>query len=127
MGCRYRRCTSQGYVVGGKTGTAEKAIEKGYARKRLITSFVGVFPMHAPRYVVLAMLDEPQGTKETSNYMTAGWNAAPTVGRIIRRVAPLLGVAPVDELDPEILRALALPPSADPFAKKAKGGRDATL
>lgn len=122
-----RSAAAQGYVVGGKTGTAEKAIEKGYARKRLITSFVGVFPMHAPRYVVLAMLDEPQGTKETSNYMTAGWNAAPTVGRIIRRVAPLLGVAPVDELDPEILHALALPPSADPFAKKAKGGRDATL
>ncbi|MDF1722674.1 MAG: penicillin-binding protein 2 [Minwuia sp.] len=122
-----RSAAAPGYMVGGKTGTAEKAIAKGYARKRLITSFVATFPMHAPRYVVFAMLDEPKGTKETFNYITAGWNAAPTVGRMIPRIAPLLGVVPVDEMDPEILRAMALPPSADPEARKKKGGRDATL
>lgn len=122
-----RSAAAPGYMVGGKTGTAEKAIAKGYARKRLITSFVAAFPMQAPRYVVFAMLDEPQGTKETFNYITAGWNAAPTVGRMIPRIAPLLGVVPVDEQDGEILRAMALPPSADPLARKQKGARDATL
>lgn len=102
-----------GYVVGGKTGTAEKAIARGYSRKRMITSFVGAFPMHAPRYVVLVMLDEPQATKETFGYATAGWNAAPTVARIVPRIAPLLDVAPVDEKSPAVIDALALPPAAE--------------
>lgn len=103
---------ARGYLVGGKTGTAEKAVGRGYARKRLITSFVGAFPMHAPRYVVLVMLDEPQATKQTFGYATAGWNAAPTVGRIIPRIAPLLGVAPASEEDPAINDALSLPAAA---------------
>ena len=83
-----------GYRVGGKTGTAEKPSVGGYRRKALISSFVGVFPIDAPRYLVLAMLDEPKGTKETFGYATGGWTAAPTVGRIVSRIAPLLGVEP---------------------------------
>jgi cell division protein FtsI (penicillin-binding protein 3) len=81
-----------GYLVGGKTGTAEKAGINGYRRQALLSSFVGVFPSTSPQYVVLVMLDEPKGTKETFGYATAGWTAAPVVGQVIRHAAPLLGV-----------------------------------
>ena len=83
-----------GYLVGGKTGSAEKSGKRGYRRKALISSFVGVFPIDAPRYLVLVMLDEPIGTKQTFGYATGGWTAAPTVGRVVARLAPLFGVKP---------------------------------
>lgn len=105
-----RQAAVPGYLVGGKTGTSEKVKPGGgYNRRALLTSFVGAFPMHDPRYVVVAVLDEPKGLKETHNFATAGWNAAPTVGRVIARIAPLLGVAPVTESDPAIVEALYLP------------------
>jgi cell division protein FtsI (penicillin-binding protein 3) len=83
-----------GYMVGGKTGTAEKSVAGGYRRHALLSSFVGIFPSTAPRYVVLALLDEPHGTKQTFGYAGGGWTAAPAVARIIGRIAPLLGVEP---------------------------------
>jgi cell division protein FtsI (penicillin-binding protein 3) len=88
-----------GYRVGGKTGTAEKAKGGGYARKDLVTTFAGVFPMDDPRYVVVAMLDEPKGTKETYGFATAGWNVAPIVGKVIARIGPALGVVPSETKD----------------------------
>lgn len=84
-----------GYEVAGKTGTAEKPGRGGYNKNRLLTSFLSVFPASSPEYLVLVVLDEPQATKETHGFATAGWNAAPTAGRVIRRVAPILGVRPV--------------------------------
>lgn len=87
-----RNAAADGYRVGGKTGTAEKAVDGRYSRKAMITTFVGAFPIEAPRYVVLAMLDEPQGTKETHNFATAGWNVAPVVGELITHIGPILGV-----------------------------------
>ena len=100
-----------GYIVGGKTGTAEKVgATGGYARKALISSFVAAFPMNDPRYVVYAVLDEPKGTKETFNYATGGWVAAPLVGNVIRRIAPIAGISPVDPESPEIRHALAIAP-----------------
>jgi cell division protein FtsI (penicillin-binding protein 3) len=48
--------------------------------------------VHDPRYVVFILLDQPHGTKETAGFALAGWTAAPTVGRVIQRIAPLLGV-----------------------------------
>ena len=87
-----------GYVVGGKTGSAEKLTRAGvYSENQVRTSFAAAFPMQAPRYVILVLLDEPQGLKETFNFATAGWNAAPTVGRIIAEIAPMLGVYPTTE------------------------------
>lgn len=83
-----------GYEVGGKTGTAEKAVNGSYRKKAVLSSFVAAFPMDAPRYVVVVMIDEPQGTKETYGFITAGWTAAPTAGRIIAQVAPLMGLMP---------------------------------
>src|SRR3546814_17372739 len=71
-----------GYLVGGKTGWAEKARAGGYARKALMSSFVAAFPMTSPEYVVFVMLDEPKGTKATYGYATGGWTAAPAeIGR----------------------------------------------
>jgi cell division protein FtsI (penicillin-binding protein 3) len=64
--------------------------------------------MNEPRYTVLVMVDEPHGTKKTFGYATGGWVAAPAVGRIIPRIAPLLGVPPVDEGTPEVRRAVAI-------------------
>lgn len=83
-----------GYEVGGKTGTAEKAGHGGYRKKAVLSSFVAAFPMDAPRYAVLIMIDEPQATKETYGFITAGWTAAPVVGRVIAQIAPLLGLMP---------------------------------
>jgi cell division protein FtsI (penicillin-binding protein 3) len=86
-----------GYRVGGKTGSAEKiSAHGGYARKALLSSFVGAFPIDDPRYVVLAMLDEPHGTKATGGFATGGAVAAPTVGRLVARLGPLMGLEPVD-------------------------------
>jgi cell division protein FtsI (penicillin-binding protein 3) len=81
-----------GYDVGGKTGSAEKPNGHGYDHHKLITSFCGVFPIDAPRYLVFVLLDEPKATKDTYGFATAGWTTAPLVGRIIARIAPLLGV-----------------------------------
>lgn len=91
------RADVPGYSVAGKTGTAEKASAGGYLKKALLTSFVGVFPTESPRYIVLVVLDEPKGTPQTYGYRTAGWNAAPTVGNVVRRMAPIMGMRPIYE------------------------------
>jgi len=94
----------EGYRIGGKTGTAEKEVNGRYRRDARISSFVGVFPIERPRYVVLAVLDEPRGNKQTLNFATGGWVAAPAVGKMVKRIAPLMGVAPSAPSDaiPEI-------------------------
>jgi len=89
-----KRADAEGYRVGGKTGTAEKVVGGRYSTSALLTSFVAAFPTDAPEYVVLVMLDEPQRVPESHNHATAGVNAAPTVSRIVARIAPILGVPP---------------------------------
>jgi len=92
------RADVEGYRVGGKTGTAEKVVNGKYSREDKITSFIGVFPMDSPKYVVFAMLDEPVGIEETAYKATGGWVAAPVVGRIIEKIGPLLGILPKDNV-----------------------------
>jgi cell division protein FtsI (penicillin-binding protein 3) len=88
-----KRADVPGYDVGGKTGSAQVPGPHGrYIPHALRTSFYGVFPVHNPRYVVFVLLDQPHGTKETAGFALAGWTAAPTVGRVIQRIAPLLDV-----------------------------------
>lgn len=84
----------EGYMVGGKTGTADKPTgsRRGYDGRAVISSFVGVFPADDPRYAVLSVLDEPQGDAETWGFRTGGWTAAPVVSRIIAQAGPVLGV-----------------------------------
>jgi len=99
-----------GYVVGGKTGTADKTGgHGGYNRNARLASFIAAFPIQNPKYLVFAMLDEPKGTKATYGFATGGWVAAPMVGRIISQIAPLLNITPVDENDPTVEAALRLP------------------
>ncbi|HIP79016.1 MAG TPA: penicillin-binding protein 2, partial [Kiloniellaceae bacterium] len=92
-----RKANAEGYVVGGKTGTAEKLAGRGYSRNSRIASFVGAFPMSAPRYVAFVMVDEPKPTKETHGYATGGWVAAPVMRGIVERMAPLVGFMPQDD------------------------------
>jgi cell division protein FtsI (penicillin-binding protein 3) len=102
------QASAPGYVVGGKTGTADKVSGRHYAEMKLLSSFVGVFPINNPKYLILTMVDEPHPNKESHGYATAGWTVAPVTSRVIQRIAPLLGVEPVDESSPEIQRALAV-------------------
>lgn len=95
-----------GYRVAGKTGTADKARAGGYNRNNRVATFAGFFPADAPRYVVVAMLDSPQATKDTYGFATAGWTAAPAVNRLVGRIAPALGVAPSMTKDVESLSLL---------------------
>ena len=69
-----------GYLVGGKTGSADKPGRGGYRGGGLIASFVAAFPIDRPRYVVLVTFDEPKGDAETYGQAHGGWTAAPTVG-----------------------------------------------
>lgn len=94
-----------GYRVGGKTGTAEKVVKGRYSTENRLTSFIGAFPMEDPQYLVLVMLDEPKATPDTHGFATAGWNAVPTAGRVIERIAPMLGIQP--EFTPEDLEKIA--------------------
>mgnify|MGYP000423263902 CR=1 FL=1 len=91
-----RNANLPGYEVGGKTGTAEKPGRGGYRQKALISSFVGMFPMNDPKFVILYSLDEPKGLPETGGYATAGWVAAPSVKVIVENIASLYGILPGD-------------------------------
>ena len=89
-----KRANAQGYRVGGKTGTAEKVVNGRYAKSSLLNSFLSVFPTDDPQYLVLVTLDEPQRVEATKFRSTAGVNAAPTVGKVVTRIGPILGVQP---------------------------------
>lgn len=89
-----RNADAPGYRVGGKTGTAEKPGGNGYSASLNVSTFAAAFPMDAPRYVVIAMLDSPIGNAQSFGQRTAGWTAAPVVARVVMRAGPLLGVIP---------------------------------
>ena len=97
-----KKADAPGYRVGGKTGSAEKY----HNRSLLVTTFAGVFPMDEPRYVVVVMLDEPKATAETYGFRTAGWNVAPVVSKTVSRIAPMLGVRPDKNREPNMSEVL---------------------
>ena len=102
-----KRAAVPGYRVGGKTGTAEKVINGKYSKDHRLTSFIGAFPMDDPKYLVLVMLDDPKPLPETHGFATSGWNAVPTAGKVIARIAPLLGIVPrldSEEAKQELIR-----------------------
>ncbi|NUR46107.1 MAG: penicillin-binding protein 2 [Sphingomonas sp.] len=97
-----KKADAPGYRVGGKTGTAEKLIGGHYSSAAVVTSFAGVFPMDEPRYVMVMMLDDPKATAETYGFHTAAWNIGPAFGVAVSRIAPLLGIAPDKNREPDM-------------------------
>ncbi len=88
-----KRAEVPGFLVGGKTGTADKVVNGRYSRSKRFNAFLSAFPVNDPQYVVLVIIDEPKPEKG-KRYATAGMNAAPTVAAIVKRAAPILGVVP---------------------------------
>ncbi|MES2215041.1 MAG: penicillin-binding protein 2 [Pseudomonadota bacterium] len=95
-----------GYLVGGKTGTAEVQVGKRYVKNQRRASFFGIVPAVDPKYAIYVMLDRPQGTKETFGFAGGGWTATPTGGSIISRMVALFGMQPYDPNDLEIQKKL---------------------
>ncbi len=113
-----RQADVQGYMVGGKTGSADKvSAHGGYLKSSNRTIFVSAFPIDAPRYAVFVLLDEPKGIKETYNFATAGWNAVPTTGDIVGKIGPMLGVFPLGHDD-------NFQPLVSLMASYTNGGKD---
>lgn len=115
------------YEVGGKTGTAEKASRGGYRQKALISSFVGMFPMSEPKFLILVSLDEPHGTAETGGYATGGMVSAPSVKAIIENIISLYGILPGDWSNQTPLEIastpvmMSQPPMAQAFTAAPRG------
>ncbi|WP_447728804.1 peptidoglycan D,D-transpeptidase FtsI family protein [Sphingomonas koreensis] len=119
------KADAPGYRVGGKTGTAEVPGAGGYKRNQNVSTFAAAFPMDAPRYVVLVMLDSPVGNAQTHGFSTAGWTAAPVVNRVIMRTGAMLGVVPDETRDVDVADLTPLLWKAEP-KNKPKGAAAAT-
>lgn len=96
------RADAEGYRVGGKTGSAERAVDGRYVRNSVVATFAGAFPMDRPRYVVLVMIDRPPGNAYSLGQRTAGFTAAPVVRRVVERIGPMLGIYPDASRDVDI-------------------------
>ena len=92
----------RGYQVGGKTGTAEQAINNEYSNTK-INTFASIFPMENPKYVFIVMLESPKTNSEYiynyrdgspplkgTPYNTAGWTSVEAAGKIIEKIGPIL-------------------------------------
>src|SRR5579883_481690 len=99
-----------GYYVGGKTGTAQKNFHGHYSNDKVFTTFMAVVPADKPKYLYMAIYDDPQGLPSDGGYHTAAYNAGRVTGRLIERIEPLLGVPPSSE------------PPVQPFPMNARLG-----
>ena len=89
----------KGYELGGKTGTAELIRGGSYSSNSNLASFIGMFPMSNPKYLVLAMIMDPRKIKETYYNNTGGWVAAPLVKKIILEMIKILAIPPISNSD----------------------------
>jgi cell division protein FtsI (penicillin-binding protein 3) len=101
-----RRSEVKGYLVGGKTGSANKPLKGGYNEEAKLSSYVAAFPMNEPKFLVMIMLDSPKA--ETKHLSMGGIAVAPLAREIIEKIGPILGVKPVNEQDEEIKSKLHL-------------------
>ncbi len=89
-----------GYFIAAKTGTRNMLEANGrYNKNRVSTTFVGIVgeDLEKPKYILVALLEDPKGMKKTFGFTAAGWNVTPIGGRILGRVAPLLGLQPTPQ------------------------------
>jgi cell division protein FtsI/penicillin-binding protein 2 len=77
-----------GYVMAGKTGTANIAIDGHYSDTKYVASFVGMVPANHPQLLGLVVVDEPQGS------IFGGSVAAPAFQKIVGWAVPYLGLSP---------------------------------
>jgi hypothetical protein len=103
-----KQADAPGFRVGGKTGSAEKPGVGGYRRSSVVATFAAAFPMDNPRYVIVAMVDEPKGNAYGSGQRTAGWTAAPVVRKVVMRAGPMLGVFPDESRDVDVSELIPL-------------------
>lgn len=97
-----RKANANGYVVAGKTGTAEKLSGNKYSKNSNLALFICAFPIDAPKYALFIAIDEAKKNKLNYGYTTGGMLAAPVAGSVIERIAPILGIAPRDEADLDV-------------------------
>ena len=89
------RAQIMGYRVAGKTGTAHKQENGGYAAHKYVSSFVGFAPASRPRLVIAVMIDEPSNGK-----YYGGAVAAPVFARVMEGALRLIGVPPDAPMKP---------------------------
>ncbi|MAV56433.1 MAG: cell division protein FtsI [Candidatus Pelagibacter sp.] len=107
----------KGYEVGGKTGTAQKSFNGIYSKNK-INTFVAVFPISKPKYILLVLLDEPKPSKDYiyhykdgsgwkykgTPYNTAGWTSVEIAGKIIEKIGPILAIKKIDFYDNYVVK-----------------------
>ena len=87
------RVRIEGYEVGGKTGTSDLVNPMGgYYKKRNLTSFIGVFPIDNPKYIIFTALEYPKKEEGTNQKMTGGRVNAPLVKKIIISMINLFNI-----------------------------------
>ena len=101
---------TQGYSVGGKTGTAHKQEGRSYAANKYRAWFVGMAPIHDPRIVVAVMVDEP-----SKGVYYGGAVAAPVFSQVVQQTLPLLNVPPDLDVTPQIMASKAVPAERESF------------
>ena len=96
-----------GYLVGGKTGTAEKISQTGgYSENQNIVAYTAAYPMNNPQFVISVMIDNPKGQKFSYGYRTAGWVAAPVIKKLVTRISPILNIRPQTKLSSDFSKEL---------------------
>ena len=101
-----RKAEVAGYYIGGKTGTAFKAVNGKYDKSKRFSSFLGVMPASSPKYMIYMIIDDPKGIKQTYGFASGGWTAAPAVGAVFKRMASIYSMKKVRSDDPGLLETL---------------------
>lgn len=101
-----RRANLDEYLIGAKTGTAEKIVSGKYSQKLNLALCIAAFPINNPKYALLVLVDEPKQNSINHGFATGGIVAAPVISSIVSKIAPILDIAPIDHNDPKISNAL---------------------
>ncbi len=93
-----QRAQTQGYSVGGKSGTARKQVGKSYAAGKYRSWFTGMAPIDKPRIIVAVMIDEP-----TQGGVYGGLVAAPVFSEVVQQTLRMMGEQPDMDVKPQIV------------------------